>query len=101
VSPGLRSSAPRPRSRGKAASKRPAKAAAWSTFGHGGPTLPGPEGYLPHRRMVHLVNGVRIALMAIDGFVALTAIGGGIALATGLEAKRFPWTSIASRRPRS
>jgi hypothetical protein len=51
--------------------------------------------------MVHLVNGVRIALMAIDGFVALTAIGGGIALATGLEAKRFPWTSIASRRPRS
>jgi hypothetical protein len=30
--------------------------------------------------------------MAIDGFVALTAIGGGIALATGLEAKRFPWS---------
>lgn len=32
---------------------------------------------------------MRIALIVIDAFVALTAIGGGIALVTGLEAQRF------------
>jgi hypothetical protein len=35
-------------------------------------------------------NTVRGALLVADAFVALTALGGGIALATGLEAKRFP-----------
>ena len=32
----------------------------------------------------------RIGLFTLDGFVALTAIGGGIALMTGLEGDRFP-----------
>lgn len=32
----------------------------------------------------------RIALFAADSFAALTAVGGGIALATGLEGDRFP-----------
>lgn len=32
----------------------------------------------------------RIALFAADAFVGLTAVGGGIALATGLEGNRFP-----------
>lgn len=36
------------------------------------------------------MNGSQIALLVIDAFVGLTAIGGGIALATGLEANRFP-----------
>ncbi len=31
-----------------------------------------------------------LALVAVDGFVALTAVGGGIALATGVEGDRFP-----------
>ncbi len=35
-------------------------------------------------------NTVRGALLVADAFVALTALGGGIAPATGLEAKRFP-----------
>ncbi|MFN8486249.1 MAG: hypothetical protein U0350_01575 [Caldilineaceae bacterium] len=35
-------------------------------------------------------RGVRVALFMIDLFVALTAIGGGIALVAGLEANRFP-----------
>jgi hypothetical protein len=35
-------------------------------------------------------NTVREALLVADASVALTALGGGIALATGLEAKRFP-----------
>ena len=35
-------------------------------------------------------SGLRVALLVVDGFVALTAIGGGIALATGLEGDRFP-----------
>jgi hypothetical protein len=33
---------------------------------------------------------LRIALVAVDGSAAVTAIGGGIALATGLEGDRFP-----------
>lgn len=33
---------------------------------------------------------VRIALGVLNGFVALTAIGGGIALMAGLEGDRFP-----------
>ena len=32
----------------------------------------------------------RVALVGLDGFAALTAIAGGIALAAGLEAARFP-----------
>jgi hypothetical protein len=36
------------------------------------------------------MSGPRIAMLALDGFVALTAIGGGIALLAGLEAERFP-----------
>lgn len=35
-------------------------------------------------------SGARFALFAVDAFVALTAIGGGLALATGLEGERFP-----------
>lgn len=35
-------------------------------------------------------RGVHIVLFIIDLFVALTAIGGGIALVAGLEANRFP-----------
>jgi hypothetical protein len=33
---------------------------------------------------------VRFVLFAVDAFVALTATGGGIALATGAEGDRFP-----------
>ena len=33
---------------------------------------------------------VHTALIVLDGFTALTAIGGGIALAVGLERDRFP-----------
>ncbi len=33
---------------------------------------------------------IRPALVALDGLAALTALGGGIALATGLEGERFP-----------
>jgi len=31
----------------------------------------------------------RTALLAVDGFAAMSAVGGGIALATGLEGDRF------------
>jgi hypothetical protein len=31
----------------------------------------------------------RIALLAVDGFAAVTAVGGGMALALGLEGERF------------
>jgi hypothetical protein len=40
-------------------------------------------------------GGARAALVALDGFTALTAIGGGIALATGLEGGRFPAELLA------
>ncbi|MFB3739430.1 MAG: hypothetical protein ACE14W_10775 [Candidatus Velamenicoccus archaeovorus] len=33
---------------------------------------------------------MRFALLLVDAFVALTAIGGGITLAAGLEGDRFP-----------
>jgi hypothetical protein len=33
---------------------------------------------------------IRAALLGLDGFTALTAVGGGLALATGLEGNRFP-----------
>ncbi len=36
------------------------------------------------------MSGLRIAMLALDAFVAVTAIGGGIALVTGLEEGRFP-----------
>jgi hypothetical protein len=32
----------------------------------------------------------RIVLVVVAGFVAVTALGGGVALATGMEADRFP-----------
>ncbi|MGB3635448.1 MAG: hypothetical protein WA982_15505 [Rubrobacteraceae bacterium] len=35
-------------------------------------------------------NSARIALFAADAFAGLTAVSGGIALATGLEGDRFP-----------
>jgi hypothetical protein len=35
-------------------------------------------------------KGLRIAIGAITGFIALTAIGGGIALLSGAEGGRFP-----------
>lgn len=35
-------------------------------------------------------SGIRIALFVVDVLVALTAIGGGIALVAGLEEGRFP-----------
>jgi hypothetical protein len=34
-------------------------------------------------------DALRIVLAAVDGLVALTAIGGGLALVLGLEAERF------------
>jgi hypothetical protein len=37
---------------------------------------------------------VRVVLFLIDAFVALTACGGGIALALGLEGRRFPSTLL-------
>lgn len=36
------------------------------------------------------MSGAQIALLVLDAFVALTAIGGGVALATELEGERFP-----------
>jgi hypothetical protein len=38
--------------------------------------------------MAHALSAGRV-LLALDSFVALTAIGGGVALATGMERKRF------------
>ncbi len=35
-------------------------------------------------------KGFRIAIGVLTGFIALTAIGGGIALLTGAEANRLP-----------
>lgn len=35
-------------------------------------------------------RAARLGLAAVNGFVAVTAIGGGVALATGLEGSRFP-----------
>ena len=35
-------------------------------------------------------KGLRIVIGVLTGFIALTAIGGGIALLTGAEANRFP-----------
>jgi len=35
-------------------------------------------------------NTVRIALFAVAAFTAVTAVGGGLALMTGLEGDRFP-----------
>ena len=35
-------------------------------------------------------KGLRIAIGVITGFIALTAIGGGIALLSGAEGSRFP-----------
>jgi hypothetical protein len=34
-------------------------------------------------------GSLRVALAVVDGFVALTGIGGGLALVIGLEAERF------------
>jgi len=38
-------------------------------------------------------NAIRIALVFLDAFVALTAIGGGIAMATGLDPLPNEWLS--------
>jgi len=35
-------------------------------------------------------KGLRIIIVLLSGFIALTAIGGGIALLVGAEAERFP-----------
>jgi hypothetical protein len=35
-------------------------------------------------------RGLRLAIGVLTGFIALTAIGGGIALLVGAEAERFP-----------
>jgi hypothetical protein len=35
-------------------------------------------------------SGVRVAHFVVDAFAAVTAVGGGTALATGLESDRFP-----------
>jgi hypothetical protein len=43
-------------------------------------------------------RGNRIALLAVDAFVAVTAIAGGLALATGLEGDRFP-LALLERTP--
>ena len=36
------------------------------------------------------MNAIRIVLVVVDAAVGLTAIGGGIALAAGLEGERYP-----------
>ena len=36
------------------------------------------------------ISVVRVALFVVDVFVAVTAVGGGIALIAGPEADRFP-----------
>jgi hypothetical protein len=36
------------------------------------------------------VNAVRVVLIIVDAVVAVTAVGGGIVLAAGLEGERFP-----------
>lgn len=36
------------------------------------------------------ISRARVALIAVDAFSAVTAVGGGIALATGAEGDRFP-----------
>ena len=45
-----------------------------------------------------MADAAGIALIVLDTFVALTAIGGGIALVTGLEGDRFP-VAILRRTP--
>jgi hypothetical protein len=42
-----------------------------------------------------LRNAIPAAVAVLDAFVALTAIGGGIALATGREQKRFSTSMLA------
>ena len=46
-------------------------------------------------------NRVRVALFAVDAFAAVSAVGGGIALATGLEGDRFPTDLLAGTPFRS
>ncbi len=36
------------------------------------------------------MNAVRVVLIMLDAVVAVTAVGGGIALAAGLEGERYP-----------
>lgn len=35
-------------------------------------------------------HGLRIAVLVVDGFTAVTAVAGGVLLATGREGGRFP-----------
>lgn len=50
-----------------------------------------------HRRPAdsHVDGAVRAGLAIISAFVALTAIGGGLALLTGLESERYPVEDLA------
>jgi hypothetical protein len=41
-------------------------------------------------------RGIRIALLIMDAFVAVTAVVGGLALVTGLEGDRFPLKLLES-----
>lgn len=41
-------------------------------------------------------QGIRIALLVVDAFVAVTAVVGSLALVTGLEGDRFPLTLLES-----
>jgi hypothetical protein len=45
-----------------------------------------------------MTDGVRALVIILDLFVAITAIGGGIALLAGLEGSRFP-TAVLRRTP--
>jgi hypothetical protein len=50
------------------------------------------NGYCAMRRVCRNVDGrtLRVVLVGLDGFAAVTAFGGGLALVTGLEQDRFP-----------
>jgi hypothetical protein len=41
-------------------------------------------------------HGIRIALLVVDAFIAVTAVVGGLALVAGLEGDRFPLTLLES-----
>jgi hypothetical protein len=41
-------------------------------------------------------HGIRIALLVVEAFVAVTAVVGGLALVTGLEGNRFPLKLLES-----
>lgn len=53
------------------------------------------DGVEARENTLHMVRNLRITLMSITAFIALMAVGGGIALATGLEDSRFPREMLA------